>query len=136
MLIRRFRETGASGVIGVYLTYFALSAFIIWIFEPSIPRFSDSLWYCFSVATTVGFGDFAAVGAAGRIVTVILSLYSIAVAAICTAVITGFFIDVIQHDAGESAGNFLYDLEHLQDLSKEELAAVSARVKKFRNEKY
>jgi voltage-gated potassium channel len=132
LLHQLFRSTGVNKIMAVYLGYFLLAAGLILVFEPGIQSFGDSLWYCFAAATTIGFGDVTAVTLAGRIVTVILSVYSVAVVAIITAVITGFFMDVVKGNAKESAEHFLDELEHLPSLSEEELKDLSVRVKKFR----
>ena len=79
MFRQAFRIAGADLILEAYLFYFLLAAFLIRFAEPSITNIFDSLWYCFSVATTVGFGDIAAMTVPGRIITVILSIYSIGV---------------------------------------------------------
>ena len=71
----------------------------------------------------------------GRIIAVILTVYSIAVIAIFTAVIVGFFNDMAKARASESAQQFTDDLERLPELSKEELRELSRRVKNFLNKK-
>ena len=134
LLRQAFCTAGADKVFYIYFAIFFLSAVFIWLADRAIDRFRDSLWYCFAVATTVGFGDFAATALPGRIVTVILSLYSLAAVAIFTAVITSYFMDVAKSKASDSARAFLDDLEHLQELSPEELKELSARVQKFRQE--
>ncbi len=132
LLIQAFRTAGADKVIGGYLVWFLLSAVAIWLWEPGIRSYSDSLWFCFASATSIGYGDISAVTMIGRIITVILSVYSIAVIAIFTAVITSFFLDVSSLRASESARKFLDDLEHLPELSKEELEELSEKAKNFR----
>lgn len=132
MLREAFRLAGADKIIYVYLVYFLIAALILYRIEPEISSFGASIWYCFAVATTVGFGDIAAATPAGRIITMILSVYSIGVVAILTAVITSYFMDIAKARASDSAQAFLDDLEHLPELSKEELQAVSERVKKFK----
>ena len=67
----------------------------------------------------------------GRIIAVILSVYSIAVIAVFTAVITSFFTDIARWRANNSARKFLDELEHLPELSKEELEELSRRVRDF-----
>ena len=59
--------------------------------EPGMASFPDALWYCFAVVTTIGFGDFAAVTPAGRIITVILGIYGIVVVAVITSIIVNFY---------------------------------------------
>ncbi len=132
MLINSFRTAGVDKIIGIYLIWFFISAVLILIFEPSIETYADSLWFCFASATSIGYGDFAAVTIIGRIITIVLAVYSIAIIAIVTAVITSFFTDLVKFRANESAGKFLDDLEHLPELSKEELEDLSRRVRDFR----
>lgn len=132
MLINSFRTTGVDKIIGAYLIWFLLSAIPLMIFEPSIETYGDSLWFCFASATSIGYGDYSAVTLIGRTITIILAVYSIAVIAIFTAVITSFFTDLVKIRANESAGKFLDDLEHLPELSKEELEDLSKRVTAFR----
>ena len=107
----------------------------IWIWEPGIHSYVDSLWYCFASATSIGYGDFAAVTLVGRIITVLLSIYSIAVIAVFTAVITSFFTDLARLRASDSAREFVDQLEHLPELSKEELEELSRRVKEYQKRK-
>lgn len=131
MLKRAFQTTGADKIIGSYLASFFLLAIPVWLLEPGIHSYADSLWFCFASATSIGYGDITAVTLFGRIITVLLSVYSIAVIAIVTAVITSFFTDIARFKASESARKFIDELEHLPELSKEELESLSQRVKDF-----
>ena len=69
-------------------------SFVLPSVEPTITNFYDALWYCFAVITTIGFGDFAATTAIGRVLTVILGIYGIIVVAIITSVIVNFYNEV------------------------------------------
>ena len=135
MLISAFRRAGADKVIGAYLTFFFIAAIPVLIFEPNIKTYADSLWFCFASATSIGYGDLISVTLVGRLITVVLTVYSIAVIAIFTAVITSFFTDLARFRANESAEKFIDDLEHLSELSKEELDELSRRVKEFRKKR-
>ena len=133
MLKNAFKTAGADKIIGIYILSFFVLAIPIWLIEPDIHSYADSLWFCFASATSIGYGDISAVTLTGRIITVVLSVYSIAVIAIFTAVITSFFTDIAQFRASDSAREFIDELEHLPELSKEELENLSQRVKDFQN---
>ena len=126
-----FKVTGADKVFISYFIFFFISAIIIWVFEPHINKLVDSFWYCFVASTTIGFGDYTAITLIGRIFTVILSIYSLGVVAIFTAVITSFFMENSKLKANENVRQFIDDLEHLDELSKEELKEISKKVKNF-----
>ena len=55
----------------------------MWI-EPEIHNYFDALWYCFSVISTIGFGDIVVISIVAKILTILLSFYSIIVFAILT----------------------------------------------------
>ena len=131
MFFKSFRTAGADKIIGVYLCWFFLAAALVWVIEPGIHNYGDGIWFCFASATSIGYGDLAAVTVPGRIITVVLSVYSIAVIAVFTAVITSFFTDLARLRADESVREFIDELEHLPELSKEELENLSQRVKNF-----
>ncbi len=132
LFIRAFKTAGADKVLLVYMVWFFVAAIPIWLVEPNIKSYGDSLWLCFASATSIGYGDVVATTVLSRVITIILSVYSIAVIAIITAVIVGYFNDVSKVRTNESLQKFADDLEHLPELSKEELQAISERVKRFR----
>ena len=87
-------KTHTIDVIVCLLTFMIAFSFALPIFEENITNFWDALWYCFTVITTIGFGDFAATSPVGRILTVILGIYGIVVVAILTSVIVNFYNEV------------------------------------------
>ena len=134
-LRQAFKIAGADIIFAAYFGFFIACALILWLVEPNISRFSDSLWYCFATATTIGFGDITVTALASRIVSVLLSIYSIGVIAIFTAVVTSFFLDEVKSRATDSAKAFLADLERLPEMSQEELKDLAERAKRFAGEK-
>lgn len=129
------KRTGAVKLLFSYLIIFAAVSVGIWIVEPAAPRFIDGLWYCYSVATTIGFGDITAVTVIGRILSVFLSICSILIIAIVPGIITSYYIESSKLRMNESAEKFLYDLEHLPELSADELKELSEKAKEFNKNK-
>ena len=71
--------------------------------------FPTALWYCFTVVTTIGFGDFYATTLIGRLVTVVLGIYGIIVVAVITSIIVNFYNETKGTD----------DIKELKDIGKE-----------------
>lgn len=131
LLWRIIKSSGAHKALTGYGVFFVLMALLIWLVDPAVPTFRTSLWYCFVAGTTIGFGDIAAVSPLGRILTILVSVYSIIMVAIVTAVITNFYLEATRIRAGDSAHRFLDKLEHLPELSREDLEELSEQAKQF-----
>lgn len=83
------------------LTMIAIFSFILTRAEVGW-TYGDALWYCFSVVTTVGFGDIVAETQLGRILTVILGVYGLIVVAVITSIIVNFYNETAgRRDASE-----------------------------------
>ncbi len=128
---RVLKRTGAIQLVWGYITVFFSISMIMFFIEPGIKTFGDGIWYCFSVMSTIGFGDITAVTRLGRILSIVLSLYSILLVAIVPGVLTSYYVELIHLRANESAEQFLHELEHLPELSQEELTSLSERAKQF-----
>ena len=64
-----------------------------------------------------------------------IRLFALALVAVFTGILAGYFMEVVKSGARESAVKFLTDLERLPEMSHEELVDLSARVKRFLNER-
>ena len=114
-----------------YLAAYAIVSFVVWLLDPDIVGLSDALWFTFQTGTTIGYGDLIVNNWFARILTALFSIYSMIMVAIFTGIIAGYFVEVIKTKAKDSAMEFLLDLERLPELSKEELADLSERAKRF-----
>ena len=125
------KRTGALKFLTTYIIIFAGVSIGVWIVEPNIKTPIDSVRYCFSVATTIGFGDITAITILGRAMSIFLSICSILIIAVVPGIITSYYIESTKLKEQESIAKFLDDLEHLPELSKEDLQSLSEKVKKF-----
>jgi len=115
------KRTHADKIVTGFGMYFLISALVIMLAEP--------IWYCFSVITTIGFGDFTAVTVIGRTASIILGLYGVIVLAIIPGIVATYYMEVVNFKNGDSGEAFMYKLEHLDELSKDELKEISEKVK-------
>lgn len=128
------RDSGVTKILVIFLIFVVACAFIIWLREPEIRTFADGLWYCYAVVTTVGFGDIEVHTHLARILSVILSVYAVIVIAILTGVVVNYFLKISRLKNKDSLDAVVEKLEHLPELSKEELEEISEKVKRFRKE--
>ena len=82
---------GISKVWISFLIYLSLTTLAIMWIEPEIHNYFDALWYCFSVISTIGFGDIVVISIVAKILTILLSFYSIIVFAILKATVVNYF---------------------------------------------
>lgn len=123
------KRTGATKILAAYVVFFFLEALLVMLVEPEIHKYGDALWYLYAVASTAGFGDFIAMTLFGRILSVLLSIYTILVVSLVTGVIVSFYNEVSSMRYKASKAEIIDQLEHLEELSKEELAELSQKIK-------
>ena len=102
-------KTYALEILFGLLALIAAFSIILMFEEPTMSYYPDALWYCFTVVTTIGFGDFSATTLIGRLVTVVLGIYGIVVVAVFTSIIVNFY--------NETTGK--KDAKELNEIGKE-----------------
>ena len=130
------KRTGADKLLYGYLVLLLVISFVIVLVEPDINTYFDGLWYCYNVLSTIGLGDTIAVTFVGKVLSIILSVYSILIIAVIPGVITSFYLEVIKLRTNESMEKFIYDLERLPELSEQDLGEISEKVKKFNKNRH
>ena len=133
LLLRVMRRTGADKIWAAFLVQFFLSALIIWRLEPDMNSYRESLWYCYAVVTTIGFGDVVAQHLLSRILSVLMSINAAVVIALITGVIVNYFNQMNALRDKETLSAFLEKLEHLPELSHEELCEIASRAREYQN---
>lgn len=136
MLFRILKMTHTDALLASFFMFFLLAAGAILLFEPTISRYGDALWYCFVSVTTIGFGDMVATTLFARIITVILTLYGIFIIALIPGVVVSYYMERLKLRTDESLLAFLDKIEHLPELSKEELTAMSQKAKDIRKKQH
>ena len=91
-----------------------------------------ALWYIYSVTFTVGLGDIVVTTALGKICSVLISIYALFVTALATGVVVSFYNRCVEQQYKETREAILDKLSRLPELSKEELEAISDKVKNLK----
>ena len=134
-LIRRIlKHTGADKIVFGFVGFMLLTALMIWACEPEIHTYREALWYCFTVVSTIGFGDVVVHTAISRGLSVALSLYAVVTLAIFTGVIVNYYMQLVELRQQESIAVIMDKLERLPELSREELERLSDQIRHRRKE--
>ena len=129
-LIRRIlKHTGADKIVFGFVGFMLLTALVIWACEPEIHTYREALWYCFTVVSTIGFGDVVVRTPISRGLSVALSIYAIVTLAIFTGVIVNYYTQLVELRQQESLANIMEKLEHLEKLPKQELEELSNQIR-------
>ena len=127
------KDTKADKILYSFLVFVFASAALIWLFDPNIESYGAALWYCYSVISTAGFGDVVATAFITRLISVLITVYSLLVIAIITGVIVNYYNRMMDLKNKETLSAFLDKIERLPELSEEELKELSEKVKHFRS---
>ena len=99
IIVQAFKKQRESlAVVGVLaIGYIMVSALIVISIEPeTFPTFFDAVYWATVSLTTVGYGDIYAVSTAGKIITMISSVFGIAIVALPAGIITAGYMDEIK----------------------------------------
>ncbi len=124
-------RTHADRLIAAFVVVFLIVALLILLVEPEVHTYGQALWFCYSVFSTCGFGDVVTITPLGRILSVVLTLLTTLVVGLVTGVIVAFYTDIVSMQYKASKAEIVDKLGHLEDLSKEELAELSERIRKI-----
>ena len=87
--------------------------------EPNMVSYVDSLWYSFSVITTIGFGDIYVTTTFGRILSVILGICGIVFVALFTSIIVNFYHEMNQKREEREIRKIMDKIQILEKIEKE-----------------
>lgn len=129
------KRTGLTKMIATFLVFFFVCSLIIMFAEPKIKNLADALWYTFVASTSIGFGDVCPQTVVGKIITVLITVYEIIVAAMIPGVVVTYYGEYMKAREDDTVTTFLEKLERLPELSKDDLTKLSEKVKKFNKNK-
>ena len=136
VLLKILKTTHTDQIALSFIIFTFMAALGILVVEPAITNYGDALWFSFTAFTTIGFGDIVVTTLLGRVITIILSLYGIIVVALIPGVVVSYFTERLRMQSNESLLTFLDKLEHLPELTKEELCEMAEKAKEQRKKQH
>lgn len=89
-------------VCGLAFGYIVISALVVICVEPdTFPTFFDALYWATVSLTTVGYGDIYATSLAGKVITMISSIFGIAIVALPAGIVTAGYMEEVQKRTDE-----------------------------------
>lgn len=127
------KQTCAYTFVLGYILFLLACCAVFCLVEPeTFPSFGNAIWCVFQMITTIGFGDIVPTSAVLRVLSVLIGISSLFVVALITGVVVSFFNETIRVSRNESFVAFGQQLEHLSELSPEELATMEASYREFK----
>ena len=127
------KQTHFFETLAVYFLVFFTFAFVIYRHETVFQTYGSALWYCFELVTTIGFGELVAVTKIGKLLSILLSVYSIGMIAIITSTVVTYHQVKIKTQENDALILFMDKLESLPELDKIELEEISEKIKNLRS---
>lgn len=100
MIVNVFKKQKESLLVvcGLACGYILVSALIVISIEPeTFPTFFDAVYWATVSLTTVGYGDIYAVSTAGKIITMISSVFGIAIVALPAGIVTAGYMNELEN---------------------------------------
>ena len=124
------KQTHTRAFLRAFLIAYVVCCLVLhWIDPVDLPTYGDAFWFGFIVFTTIGLGDYTVTTLPARLITVFLGVYGILAIGFICGVGASWLFEKVRESRNESVSLMLYQLEHLDELSDEELENLKQRVK-------
>lgn len=128
------KQTRTGKFLLSFAAVFVLCTLAMWMLDPSIKTLGDAIWFGFMLVTTTGFGDLTVTTPAARIVAAILGLYGVLTIGFICGVGTSWLFEKFRAGRNDSVSMMLYQLEHLDTLSDEQITALKSNIARVQNQ--
>ncbi len=124
------KQTHTRQFLRSFMIAYVLCCLVLhWIDPIDLPTYGDAFWFGFIVFTTIGLGDYTVTTLPARLVTVFLGIYGILAIGFICGVGASWLFEKARERRNESVSLMLYQLEHLDELSDEQLDTLKQRLK-------
>ena len=118
IIAKIIKKTMVYEIILTMLILVVLCSVYFTVVEQNITSYADALWFCFSVITTIGFGDVYVTTTFGRILSVILGVSGIIVVAVFTSVIVNFYNEISKKRENKKGEPSTEEVEKIEEEEK------------------
>lgn len=123
-----FRRTHMNQFLIGFLVFYVISCLLMFLLDPSLTTLGDAFWFGFMLVMTIGFGDFTVISMPARIIAAMLAVYGIMIIAFICGVGSTYLLESLRSKRNESVSDMLWQLEHLDKLSDEQITSLQNRI--------
>lgn len=120
---------GDKLLLGFVIFYF-VDCWIIMQWDSSLDNYGDALWMGFSVATTIGLGDYTVTTPLARFFTILLGVYGCVMEAYIPGLIASYYLQNLSKRRDAIVRKHLKDLRNLNGMSQQEKRNLSLSIRK------
>lgn len=123
------KQTHGDKLLLSFLVFYFIDCLIILWCEPALDNYGNALWMGFSVATTIGLGDYTVTTVAARFFTILLGVYGAVIEAYIPGLIASYYLQKMSKKRDAIVKGHLSDLRRLNSMSKEEKQQLAKTIK-------
>ncbi len=124
------RKTSGDKLFLSFLIFYLIDCYLIYRFDPSLSSYGDALWMGFSVATTIGLGDFTVTTTAARVCTILLGIYGSIMEAYIPGLIASWYLQKLSDKRDQMIARHADQLSRLDTMSTQQKKSLSASIRK------
>ncbi|MDT8862153.1 potassium channel family protein [Alkalihalobacillus sp. MEB130] len=113
-----------------------VAAIPIQLLEPSIPTYTDAVWWAIVTATTVGYGDISPVTIVGRLIAIVLMLFGIGLLGMVTSSIASYFMQENREKEEEQDHTITYlknEVSRIHSMNNKELERLKSIIDTYKD---
>lgn len=124
------KKTSGDRLFFSFLVFYFADCFLIYLSDPSLKSYGDALWMGFSVATTIGLGDYTVTSGLARFFTILLGIYGSIMEAYIPGLIASRYLSSLSEKKEAIVARHHDELLHLHELSDKQKADLAAAIRK------
>lgn len=123
------KKTSGDKLLLGFLIFYLLDCLFIWMTDPALTSYGDALWMGFSIATTIGLGDYTVTTAAARIGAILLGIYGSVIEAYIPGLIASYYLSTLKNRRDALVMAHADELSRLDTMSGEQKRALSQTIR-------
>ncbi|UNT96880.1 potassium channel family protein [Allobaculum mucilyticum] len=124
------KKTSGNRLLCSFLVFYFVDCFLIYCFDSDIHSYGDALWMGFSVATTIGLGDYTVTHGLARFLTVLLGIYGTIMEAYIPGLIASYYLSRLSEKRDQIVARHAKELGSLSSMSDEQKQQLSRQIRK------